>query len=106
MKILLDENLPIKLKDKLVGYEAYTVRYMNWYSVKNGALLKLAIENEFDIFITTDKNLQYQQKIQSIDMAIVVLNVPLLKWSYIEPLLPKLLERLPTFEKRNIYVID
>ena len=56
MKILIDENLPVKLKDKLNEYEVFTVRDMNWNSVKNGQLLKLAIENSFNIFITSDKN--------------------------------------------------
>jgi len=56
MKILIDENLPVKLKDKLNEYEVFTVRDMNWNSVKNGQLLKLAIENSFNVLVTSDKN--------------------------------------------------
>ncbi len=106
MKILLDENLPIKLKFKIIDYKVFTVRDMNWNSVKNGKLLKLAIDNNFDIFLTTDKNLQYQQNIPKIEIALIVLDVTLLKWSYIEPLVPKIMEIIPRIEKGNIYVIN
>lgn len=103
MKILIDENIPIKLKEKLLDYDAFTVRDKQWNSVKNGQLLKLAIENGFDVFITTDKNLQYQQNIKKMPLAVIVLDVFLLKWSMIEPLIPKIIETLPTVEKGEVY---
>jgi len=106
MKILIDENLPIKLKAGLTGYNVFTVRDMNWNSVKNGKLLKLAIENGFETFITSDKNLQYQQNIKKIGIVLVVLDVLFLKWILIEPLIPKITETLPTVKKGNVYVID
>jgi len=106
MKILLDENIPIKLKDNLGENEVFTVRYMNWNSVKNGALLKLAIENSFDIFITSDKNLQYQQNIKNIRITIIILDVLLLKWSFIQPLIPKIIELLTNYEKDKVYVLN
>jgi len=106
MKILIDENLPIKLKDKLIDYEVFTVRDMNWNSVKNGKLLKLAVENCFNIFITTDKNLQFQQNISKIGLALIVMNVRLLKWSMVEPLIPKLLQLLPNTEINAVYTIE
>ena len=105
MKILLDENLPIKLKYRLEGFNAFTVYDMGWDSFKNGKLLQHAIENGFDIFITTDKNLQYQQNISSIAIGFIVLDILLLKWSYIEPLLPSILQLLPDVEKGKVYIL-
>jgi predicted nuclease of predicted toxin-antitoxin system len=105
MKILLDENLPIKLKFKLLAHETYTVKDMSWDSFKNGYLLRTAVEHKFEVFVTTDKNLQHQQNIPNIALAVLVLDVVLLKWSYIEPLIDKILEVIPTTEKGKVYVI-
>ncbi len=59
MKLLLDENIDVRFKfcfDAEV-HEVYTVRDMQWNGVKNGKLLKLATEQQFDIFICVDKKL-------------------------------------------------
>ena len=60
MKLLLDENLPKRLKADYPNHEVYTVRDMNWNGKKNGELMQLMLENSFDALITFDKNLQYQ----------------------------------------------
>ncbi len=103
MKILIDENLPIKLKLKLPDYQVFTVRDMQWNSIKNGQLLKLAIEHNFEVFITTDKNLEYQQNIKKMPLTLIVIDVYLLKWSMIEPLIPQIMNILPTVEKGKVY---
>lgn len=64
MKILLDECTPRILKRRLSGFEVATVQEMNWAGIKNGELLALA-EDQFDVFITTDRNLRYQQKLSA-----------------------------------------
>ncbi|MBP9887550.1 MAG: hypothetical protein KBF93_14705, partial [Leptospiraceae bacterium] len=74
-------------------------------SFKNGKLLNQAIENGFDIFITTDKNLQYQQNIPTIAISFIVLDVLLLKWLFIEPLIPSILDLLPNVEKGKVYIV-
>ena len=74
MKLLLDENLPKRLKEHFQHHEIYTARDMNWNGVKNGALLKLMIENEFSALITFDKNLQFQQNFAKYTLPIIVLN--------------------------------
>lgn len=72
MKVLLDECVPVPLWRHLGSHEVeHTIR-RGWQHVKNGELLKLA-EAEFDLFITSDKNLGYQQNIQSRRIAILVL---------------------------------
>ena len=61
MKLLLDENLPKRLKQDFAEFEVSTVSDKNWTGKKNGELLKLLMENDFKALITFDKNLQYQQ---------------------------------------------
>jgi hypothetical protein len=76
MKILLDENLPRKLKaDFGAGFEVHTVRDMNWLGKKNGELPGLIVLNGFDIFITLDKNLRYQQNLDKFPISIFLLLV-------------------------------
>ena len=63
MRILLDECLPKKLAAMLVGHEARTVAQNGWSGLMNGELLKIAQE-QFDIFLTVDKNLPKQQSLE------------------------------------------
>jgi hypothetical protein len=72
MKILLDECTPRLLKRLLSGFEISTVQEMGWTGVTNGALLRQA-EGQFDVFITTDKNLRFQQNRTRKQLAIVQL---------------------------------
>ena len=71
MKILIDENLPRYLKRVLSKYDVQTVQDMGWHGVENGTLLNLA-ESVFDIFLTADKNLPYQQNLSDRQLGIVV----------------------------------
>lgn len=74
MKILLDENMPAKVKyDFGENFEIHTVKDMGWLGMKNGELLNLATINGFDIFLTLDKNLKYQQSINKFDLKFIVL---------------------------------
>jgi predicted nuclease of predicted toxin-antitoxin system len=74
MKLLLDENLPKRLKSDLPNHQVFTVRDMGWNGKKNGELMKLLIENNFDALITFDKNLQFQQKFEKYQLPVLVLN--------------------------------
>jgi hypothetical protein len=77
MKILLDENLPIKLKSYFeANHEVFTTFEMNWNGKQNGDLLRLLVTHHFDAFITGDKNLKHQQKIDNYKIAIILLNAP------------------------------
>ena len=71
MKILIDESLPRFTLQLVQGHEAYTIQYMGWAGTKNGALLQRA-EGQFDMFLTADKNLRYQQNLTERTLAIVV----------------------------------
>ena len=60
MRILLDECVPWPMHTLLVGHESSTAQQRGWGGIKNGDLLKLA-ESAFDLFITSDQNIRYQQ---------------------------------------------
>jgi predicted nuclease of predicted toxin-antitoxin system len=55
MKLLLDENLPIKMRNDFPNHEVYSVNYKKWNGIKNGELLKLMLSEYFDALITFDK---------------------------------------------------
>ena len=68
MKVLLDECVPRKLKREIANDEVVTVTEQGWSGVENGELLKLAA-TEFDIFLTVDQNLSFQQDLKNFDIA-------------------------------------
>lgn len=74
MKLLLDENLPKRLKLDFPEHEIYTVNDMGWNGKKNGELMKLLLAESFDALLTFDKNLQYQQNFKRYAVPVLVLN--------------------------------
>ena len=90
MKILLDENLPKKLKLDFQEHEVYTVRERGWNGIQNGALLRLLTENGFDAFLTYDKNLQHQQNFQKYSVTVFVLSAPINRYSVLTNLTRKI----------------
>ncbi len=73
MKILLDENLPENLKLGLKDHDVSTVEGEGWRSHQNGELLRLMIASGFEIFVTRDTNMQYQQNLKKYSIPIIVL---------------------------------
>ena len=73
MNILLDECVPWPLHKLLTGHTCTTAQQRGWRSIKNGELLKLA-EAEFDLFITSDQNIRYQQNLAGRRIAILELS--------------------------------
>jgi hypothetical protein len=72
VNILLDECTPRVVKKRLPKLNIQTVQEMGWSGLKNGALLAAA-EGQFDVFVTTDKNLRYQQNLQGRKLAVLLL---------------------------------
>ena len=73
MRLLLDESIPVKFRRSLPNHDVRTVVEMGWSGVKNGKLLALAADS-FDVFVTVDKNLPYQQNLTTLPVAVVVLD--------------------------------
>lgn len=72
MKVLIDECIDWRLSREIVGHEVKTARQMGWSTIKNGELLALAAK-QFDVFVTVDRNLGFQQNVPAFDIAVVVL---------------------------------
>lgn len=72
MNVLLDEMLPPQAREILTDHQVSTVQEMGWDGIKNGELLKRA-SGSFDVFVTADKNLRYQQNLKKLEIAIIVL---------------------------------
>ncbi len=93
MKLLLDECVDHRLAKDSVGHETRTVNQMGWSGTENGALLTLAAA-EFDGFITTDRNLAFQQNIQQFKIGVIVLEARSNRLDELRRLVPALLEAL------------
>jgi hypothetical protein len=98
VRVLLDECLPKRLKRELVGHDTRTAPEMGWASKRNGELLALAV-GLFDVFVTADRNLSYQQDLSSCDIAIVVLVARGNRFDDLRPLAPRALEVLPSAQR-------
>ena len=107
MKILPDESLPAKLSEFFgTEHEVLTVRDMNWLGKKNGELLRLVIENNFEVFVTADSNLPNLQNLKAITFILAILcGVNNRQETYIS-LIPKLLNLLKTSESPGVIQVS
>jgi hypothetical protein len=83
MKILFDQGTPVPLRHSLPAESVTTVYEQGWSTLQNGQLLAVAEQAGFDIFVTTDQNLKYQQQITGRHLAILVLGST--SWPRIKP---------------------
>jgi hypothetical protein len=104
MNVLVDECIDWRLLRDLVGVDAKTVKQMGWSETSNGALLRLAAET-FDVFITVDGNLSFQQDLSRFDIAVVVLRARTNRLVDLRPLLPDLLRVLPTLSPGDVQIV-
>jgi hypothetical protein len=93
VRVLLDECVDWRLSRELAGYEVKTARQMGWTTLKNGELLALA-STQFDVFVTVDRNLFFQQNIVSLSIAVVVLRATSNRLADLRPLVPSLLSAI------------
>ena len=104
MRTLLDESLPRDLIALLPGHAVATVRTAGWSGVKNGRLLALAA-TRFDVFVTADRNLEFQQNLAALPIAVVVLAARRTPMAAIEPLVPALLAHLNHLVPRTLRTV-
>ena len=103
MKILLDECITKTLKKHLVNHTVFTVANMNWLGKKNGNLMKSAIAEGFDILLTIDKNLQFQNNITEYNIVIVIFDSKNSKLESLLPFIPVFEKLISSFEKGKVY---
>ncbi len=83
MNVLFDQNVPYDLKRHLGAHEVTTAPDVSWEEIKNGELLAIAESRGFDVFVTAEKNLSYQQNLTARRIAIVLL--PTNSWPKLRP---------------------
>jgi predicted nuclease of predicted toxin-antitoxin system len=106
MKILLDECITKRLKKYLEEFEVFTVRELGLSGIKNGKLMIYCVENQFDILLTIDKNLMFQQNLDKYPVTIVVLNCFTSKIEELITFLPSFKSQVETLQKHKAYIID
>ena len=94
MRILLDEQLPRQLAPYLKGHDVYTVKQQGWAGLKNGELLKEAATAGFEMFLTSDQNIEFQQNLKKAGLFVVVLAALTNKLEDLLPLVPSVLVAL------------
>ena len=91
MLVLLDEQLPRHLAREIDGHNVSTVQQRGWAGLKNGELLRVAADAGFEVLVTADRNLQFQQNLSQSRLGIILLIAPSNALEDILPLVPNLL---------------
>jgi hypothetical protein len=104
MRVLLDECVDWRLSRELVGHDVSTARRMGWASIKNGELLALAAQS-FDVFVTVDRNLSFQQNLVAVNIAVVVLRARSNRLADLRPLVPQLLAAIAAAQRGVAVVV-
>ena len=105
MKILLDECIDRRLARDLTGHEVQTVPQMGWAGIKNGELLTLA-QGLFDVFVTVDRNLSFQQNLSRYDIPVIVMRCGSNRLRDLRALVPDLIDSLPLAKRREVLWLE
>ena len=105
MRILIDECLDWRLCRSFTGHECSSVRKVGWNGLQNGDLLTKA-QLDFDVFVTGDRNLTFQQDLTKFDIAVVVLQTKSIQLQPLLRLVPKVLNVLQTVVPGQIVYIS
>ena len=105
MRILLDECVDRRLARELAGHEVSTVPEQGWAGVQNGELLAMA-EKQFDVFLTVDRNLSFQQPLPQFKIAVVVMRARTNRLRDLLPIVPRLLGALTHVKRGEVMWID
>jgi predicted nuclease of predicted toxin-antitoxin system len=104
VKILLDEDLPTRLRLHIPDHEVFTVRYVGWLGMKNGELLRAAEEAGFEVFVTGDKKLSREQNLTGRKIAVVVLSAQ--KMDQLRPYLQEIVDAISRSEPGIVLGVD
>ena len=106
MRILLDENMPLRFRHFLSGHDVFTAQYMGWDGKKNGELLALMQAEKFQAFITFDKALPAQQNLQAAGIGVIVLAIALPRsYKKLIPLAPDILRVLNFLQSGQVVTV-
>jgi hypothetical protein len=104
VRIFLDECVDWRLSREFLGHEVKTARQMGWSTIENGTLLALASE-QFDVFVTIDQNLPYQQNLAALPIAVAVLQARTSRLADLRLLVPSLLRVLESLRPGSAKIV-
>jgi hypothetical protein len=102
MKILLDESIDVQFRTRIVGHDVFTVAYMGWKGLGNGALLARAAADGFEAMITADKAMPQQQNQATLPLSLVVVYPNVNNLKELDLLVPNLLKALNHLPQRSV----
>jgi len=105
MKLLLDECVTRFLKHDLVGHDVLTVVEAGFSGLRNGVLLHEA-SGSFDVLITVDRNLQHQQNVSSLQIAVIILVARGITYDHLKKMVPRLENALKTIKPGEMIKIE
>jgi hypothetical protein len=105
MKLLLDENMPHKLRLYLPGHEVFTSVYMGWAGIRNGDLLSRAAAAGFDAMLTLDTGIEYQQNLVNLPCSVVIIRAESNAFEHIQPHIPAILSAIPKLTQKSLFKI-
>jgi hypothetical protein len=91
LRVLIDESLPVELAAELHGHDVVTVHKQGWLRLRNGVLLRAAVDAGFAVILTADGDLRYQQNLKRIGIAAVVVTRVHNRIEDLRPLVPRIL---------------
>ena len=106
MKLLLDECTPGRLKNDFQDHHTRTVAEIGLNGLKNGKLLRAAVELEFDVLLTVDQRLRFQQNLATFNLAVIILIAKPCRYPQLKLLVPRVLNALETISPGQCVVIS
>jgi hypothetical protein len=106
VRVLLDHNLPRRLRDHLIGHDVKTAREMKWEELENGVLLRAAADAGFNAILSIDKKLEHEQNLAQLPIPVIVLDAISNALPGLLPLVPFLQQLLNSPLERILYIVQ
>ena len=104
MKVLLDENLDRHLRTNLGAHEVFTVGYQGWDGLKNGRLLDAAESAGFEVLLTGDQSLSYEQNLRGRRLAVIAMSS--VEWGIVKDYLPTIIAAIDRATPGSFQAVD
>jgi hypothetical protein len=104
VKVLLDENLDHRLRNNLGPHDVFTASYKGWDGLKNGELLRVAEADGFEVLITGDQTLSYEQNLTERQLAVIALSS--IEWRLIKDHLTKIVAAIDSAKPGSFQAVD
>jgi len=106
VRVLVDQCLPRHLAAELPGHDATTVRAQRWLGLRNGVLLRAAVDAGFEVFITNDFSIEFQQNVKRIGIGVIAIIGFRNRIEDLRPIIPRILEELMTIQPGQVVTIS